>query len=473
MQNTKSPGRQFGTVAFAMLCAATALPMNAGLAPNSNADPVVATSPGEKGGTPPAASPAAPALGVGCQGRISPKGRVRQVAAPADQGAPIIAGILAREGDEVGEGDVLAVLASEGPARLARAQASARVATATLGETSARADAALALSELELRRNEVRANLAAATAALEAVRAGAGRRQVPDGVILELEAALNAQTAALENLQSGKAAFTARVDAAVATATAQRKEAGNWGAGRIAEAALAEARAVRESSLREYAARESAAATAVAIARAQLESARSRNALPERTAGEVAAAEAQLSAARQRQAAMDAYAAAQKTSGEARIAIAKAELAEASEALRLADARLALTSVRSPIRGRVLRLHAHPGESPGAGGVIAEVADLSQMLVKAEVSVPDLPRVSVGANAEIEVSGWNARTFKGVVTKIGLCVTAGALADENPAAFKDLRVIPVEIEFDAKTSAILSCLTGAQVRVKIEARRNP
>jgi hypothetical protein len=58
-----------------------------------------------------------------------------------------------------------------------------------------------------------------------------------------------------------------------------------------------------------------------------------------------------------------------------------------------------------------------------------------------------------------------AAVFTGKVARVALRVVAGALADENPAAFKDLRVVPVEIALDS--GAALRHHTGAQVQARI------
>ncbi|MDR3228662.1 MAG: HlyD family efflux transporter periplasmic adaptor subunit [Puniceicoccales bacterium] len=121
--------------------------------------------------------------------------------------------------------------------------------------------------------------------------------------------------------------------------------------------------------------------------------------------------------------------------------------------------------MRAPFKGRVLRVFARTGEAVGPAGV-AEIADLSQMTVEAEVNVADIARVRLGAKAVVSLPG-RKESFAGKVAAIGLRVVAGALADDNPAAFKDQRVVPVVVELDAAASAALSGLSAAQAQVRI------
>ena len=100
---------------------------------------------------------------------------------------------------------------------------------------------------------------------------------------------------------------------------------------------------------------------------------------------------------------------------------------EAADA-QVAQARedLSHTVIRSPIDGIVTRLNAEVGEMVmtgtmnNPGTVILEVADLSRMLVVAEVGEADVGRLQEGQTAEIQVQAYQDIVFTGVVDSIAL-----------------------------------------------------
>jgi HlyD family secretion protein len=100
---------------------------------------------------------------------------------------------------------------------------------------------------------------------------------------------------------------------------------------------------------------------------------------------------------------------------------------EAADA-RIAQAQEALTytTITSPIDGVVTRINAEVGElvvtgtMNNPGTVIMEVADLSQMLVVAQVDEADVGKLKVGQKATIHVDAFADREFAGVVDSIAL-----------------------------------------------------
>ncbi|MDR2845029.1 MAG: HlyD family efflux transporter periplasmic adaptor subunit [Puniceicoccales bacterium] len=405
---------------------------------------------------------------VGCQGRIVPGSRALHLAAPTDQGTPIVSKLLVEEGTTYQAGTVVAVLMAEEPARLLKAQAQAKHQNAVadhaaIGAVAAQEDAQIALQVLDARNA-----IATADAAAAALKTQAARRRLSDEAVSEAEAALAAQTAAAERLRADRPATVARLDAAIHSAQVQVDETS--GSRRIiATAARDEARAAKETALREYDARLAGAVGEETVLKAKLAAARVLNAQTEREPAEADAAATQATLAKERIAALEDYRAKTRRRYEADAAAAAGAVEEAAAALRVAETRHALTSIRSPITGRVLRVLARAGEAVGPAGVV-EIADLRYMEVEAEVNIADLPRVKTGAVAEIRVPGLE-KVFSGKVSRIGQRVVSGALADENPAAFKDLRVVPVTLRLDntdgTDDTFRLDGYTGAQVSVRI------
>jgi HlyD family secretion protein len=95
---------------------------------------------------------------------------------------------------------------------------------------------------------------------------------------------------------------------------------------------------------------------------------------------------------------------------------------------RIAQAREALsyTIITSPIDGVVTRLNNKVGEvviigiMNNPGTLIMEVADLSQMLVVAQVDESDVGKLQVGQKATIHVDAFPDKNFTGVVDSIAL-----------------------------------------------------
>ena len=101
--------------------------------------------------------------------------------------------------------------------------------------------------------------------------------------------------------------------------------------------------------------------------------------------------------------------------------------------LEVADARieqaeeaLSYTVIRSPIDGVVTRINAEVGEMVmtgtmnNPGTIIIQVADLSQMLLVAQIDEADIGQIKVGQKAKIRVQAFVGEEFEGVVDTIAL-----------------------------------------------------
>ncbi len=399
---------------------------------------------------------------VGCQGRIAPESRILKLAAPADAGTPIIQTLPVNEGDSVKAGQTVAVLLAQKPSALMREQAVSRREAARIEIKGIENAAEQARAENELKALDAADQLAAAEASLAALTVHSARKRLDNNGLDELKTRLKTRTDALEKLRADREAQIAKYDAGVKIAEARLGDA-LPGEVDAAKAVLEDAKASRDVGIREYDSRIADCAGEIKILKTQLTQGETLNKETEREPGEKTAAAKQVQIAKERLDALKKLA--WKTENKFRTdsAAASARLAEAEAGVKIADARLAMTNIVSPINGTVLRINARPGEAVGPGGV-AEVADLSKMTIEAEVNVADISRVKLGAAATIRVPGLE-KTFSGKVTRIGLRAAAGALVDENPAAFKDLRIIPVTIALD--DNGALADRTSAQVFVRI------
>jgi len=135
--------------------------------------------------------------------------------------------------------------------------------------------------------------------------------------------------------------------------------------------------------------------------------------------------------------------------------------AEAGVTRRLAE--LERAYIRAPFAGRVLDLHAKPGEVAGAMGVI-ELGRVDQMYAIAEVYETDIRKVKVGQKARVKSEAL-ARDLTGTVTRIRPKVQKLDEIGTDPAARKDARIVEVEIRLD--DSAAAASLSLLQVEVEI------
>lgn len=147
------------------------------------------------------------------------------------------------------------------------------------------------------------------------------------------------------------------------------------------------------------------------------------------------------------------------------VALAEAELAAAEAALARARAEAALARLEAPIAGTVLRVIARAGERATAEGVL-EIADLSRMDVVADVYETDLPRLRLGAPAEIIVPGEAAR-LAATVREIGWQVRRTTQAGTDPVAAVDARTVEVRLGLAPEAAAALARRSNMQVQVAI------
>ena len=92
------------------------------------------------------------------------------------------------------------------------------------------------------------------------------------------------------------------------------------------------------------------------------------------------------------------------------------------------------TTIYAPMGGVVSLLNVEQGERvvgtiQMAGTELMRIANLNAMEVRVEVSENDVPSVSLGDKADIEVDAYLNRTFSGTVTQIANSSTTAGLAD--------------------------------------------
>lgn len=111
-------------------------------------------------------------------------------------------------------------------------------------------------------------------------------------------------------------------------------------------------------------------------------------------------------------------------------------VASARASLQKADKDLSRTAVLAPMDGVVSLLNVKKGErvvgnSMMAGTEMMRIADMSKIEVRVDVGENDIPKVTLGDSAIVEIDAYNNRKFRGVVTQIA---SSSALAAQSGAA---------------------------------------
>jgi ABC exporter DevB family membrane fusion protein len=129
--------------------------------------------------------------------------------------------------------------------------------------------------------------------------------------------------------------------------------------------------------------------------------------------------------------------------GEAEVLRARADLGEAR-------ALLEKTTIRSPIRGIVLRKHLRTGESVDENTPVVTVADVSRLRVRADVDEIDVARVRTGQRAYVTAAAYRGQKFWGHVVRLGQVLGRKNFRTNEPTERVDTKILEVLIEFDSR-----------------------
>ena len=147
------------------------------------------------------------------------------------------------------------------------------------------------------------------------------------------------------------------------------------------------------------------------------------------------------------------------------VALAEAQLASAEALLAKAVADAGLSRIHAPIAGTVLKIHVRAGDPVGSDGLL-EMADLNQLDVVADVYETDLPRLRLGAAAEVIVPG-DALRYAATLREIGWVVRRTIQAGTDPVAAVDSRTVEVRLTLAEPGRLALLRRSNMQVQVAI------
>jgi HlyD family secretion protein len=143
-----------------------------------------------------------------------------------------------------------------------------------------------------------------------------------------------------------------------------------------------------------------------------------------------------------------------------------AQVKEAEADVVRARAEFEAATIRSPIDGRVLKVHAWPGAEVGPNGLV-EIARTQKMYVVAEVAQTDISRVRIGQRARITGDGI-AGALEGTVASIGTEVARNSSTFDNPRTLATTRVVEVKIALDDAAAAERMIHAQVEVRLNVQ-----
>jgi HlyD family secretion protein len=126
----------------------------------------------------------------------------------------------------------------------------------------------------------------------------------------------------------------------------------------------------------------------------------------------------------------------------------EAGLTTARAELSAAEAALERTRIRAPRDGIILQIVARPGELAAASPeqTMMIVADLSELIVRAEVQERDASKVRVGQDIVLKTDAYPDREFTGKVTKVAHAMRPPKLAQRGPRRPNDVDALEVLID---------------------------
>jgi HlyD family secretion protein len=151
--------------------------------------------------------------------------------------------------------------------------------------------------------------------------------------------------------------------------------------------------------------------------------------------------------------------------------VAAAEVRQARAEVAQAQVELDLAYIKAPQAGRVLDILTRPGEIVSSDG-IARIGQTKQMYAVAEVYESDIGKIHLGQQAQI-TSNAIAGELQGIVERIGLEVQRQEVINTDPAANIDAKVVEVKVRLDEKSSQKVAGLTNLLVKVVIALSSDP
>lgn len=133
---------------------------------------------------------------------------------------------------------------------------------------------------------------------------------------------------------------------------------------------------------------------------------------------------------------------------------------------KLAQQKLEQSYVKAPFSGTILKIYAWPGERV-SDRAIADLADLTQLDVVAEIYENDIPRLAIGQKAYVTLPGV-AQVYDAELRETGFLVQKNDQNNTDPLADRDNRVVECRLTLLGGAPAALRNQIYRQVQVQIQ-----
>lgn len=403
-------------------------------------------------------------------GRLEPVGEVIRVSVPAVMSNDRVSQLLVQRGDRVLADRTIAVMDSRDRLEdeVQQAKEQVNIALAKLAQVKAGAKPA----EIAARRAAVSRLKAELAGQISAQRAEIAR------LTAQLQGEQKAQKASIDRLQaelSGqKRALTATVDRVGAETRNARSDLLRYESlyreGAISSQEVDRKRLSAETFAQQFLESQANRSRAIATLEQQINETKANK---DKTIATLAAQINEAQANRDKTIAtlaaqIDEAQATVLQTAEVRLTDVQTAIAEVSNArasLKRAETALTKAYIRAPIAGRILEIHAKPGEVVGSNG-IADLGQTDRMQVVAEVDRTDISKIRAGQKAMITSPSF-AGEVSGTVRSSGLQVTQQEISSNTPGENLDRRVVEVRIHLNAADSKRVANLTNLQVQAAI------
>lgn len=149
------------------------------------------------------------------------------------------------------------------------------------------------------------------------------------------------------------------------------------------------------------------------------------------------------------------------------VATARAEVEQAQAELRRAEVEREECEIRSPLPGRVLKIHARRGERIDAEKGLAELTGGLQMVAVAEVYQDDVQRLQPQQRCTL-TSPALPSPLQGRIERLGQRVQRQHVFGDEPGEKFDQRVVEVRVMLDRPSNKLAADWTHLQLQARFE-----
>jgi HlyD family secretion protein len=142
------------------------------------------------------------------------------------------------------------------------------------------------------------------------------------------------------------------------------------------------------------------------------------------------------------------------------VEVARAQLAEAQQALRVANERVNEATVTAPFAGVVTAVHAEQGQTVGTQGVVDLISN--NLEIRVDLDESNLADLELGQRAILSSSAFGGKSFEGRLTDIGAAVdeargtvTVKITADDPPDWLRPGQTVNVNLVTNEKIDRLV------------------